>query len=133
MKASTYFYMFFLCIKVVLIMGHYIKLLTIFIWKFAIFWSWQLILWTLGQLAPASFFLLATDSRPPCVRYLCCWLIDWGSTFGTTKCRTFDISEFRNFEYESHESWIIRFFHFWIYFLLLRFFSILRTLKIHIW
>ena len=30
----------------------YIKLLTIFIWKFAIFWSWQLALWNLGQLAP---------------------------------------------------------------------------------
>ena len=39
-------------------MEHYIKLLTIFIWKFAIFWSWQLDLWNLGQLAPASFFYL---------------------------------------------------------------------------
>ena len=64
----------FLCLKVVLTMKYYIKLLTICIWKFAIFWSWQLALWNLGQLAPASFFLLATGSRPPCFRYLCCWL-----------------------------------------------------------
>ena len=50
-------YMFF-CVKVILIMEHYIELLAIFIWKFAIFWSWQLALWNLGQLAPASFFYL---------------------------------------------------------------------------
>ena len=43
----------FLCLNVILTMKHYIKLLTIFIWKFAIFWSWQLALWNLGQLAPA--------------------------------------------------------------------------------
>ena len=66
----------FLCLKVILTMEHYINLLTIFIWKFAIFCSWQLTLWILGQLAPASFFLLATGSRPPCLRYLCCWLTD---------------------------------------------------------
>ena len=48
----------FLCRKVILTTEHYIKLLTIFIWKFAIFWSWQLVLWNLGQLAPASFFYL---------------------------------------------------------------------------
>ena len=46
----------FLCLKVILTMEHYIKLLAIFIWKFAIFWSWQLALYNLGQLAPASFF-----------------------------------------------------------------------------
>ena len=46
----------FLCLKVILTIEHYIKLLTIFIWKFAIFWSWQLTLWNLGQLAPALFF-----------------------------------------------------------------------------
>ena len=49
---------FFLCLKVILTMEHDIKLLTIFIRKFAIFWSWQLTLWNLGQLAPASFFYL---------------------------------------------------------------------------
>ena len=43
----------FLCLKVSLTTEHYIKLLKIFIWKFAIFWSWQLVLWNLGQLAPA--------------------------------------------------------------------------------
>ena len=64
----------FLCLKVISTMEHYIKLLTIFIWKFAIFWSLQLALWNLGQLAPASFFLLATGSRPPYLGYLCCWL-----------------------------------------------------------
>ena len=48
----------FLCPKVILTMEHSIKLLTIFIWKFAIFWSWQLALWNMGQLAPASFFYL---------------------------------------------------------------------------
>ena len=30
----------------------------------------------------------------------------WTSTFGKTKCRTTDISEFRNFEYERNERWI---------------------------
>ena len=48
----------FLCLEVILTMEHYIKLLTIFIWKFAIFWSWQLAVWNLGQLAPVSFFNL---------------------------------------------------------------------------
>ena len=57
----------------------------------------------------------------------------WGSTFGTTECRTADISEFWNFEYKNNESRIIRFCYFWIDFLFIRFFSILRTLKIHIW
>ena len=36
-------------------MVHYIKLLTIFIWKFAIFWSWQLAMRNLGQLAQRHF------------------------------------------------------------------------------
>ena len=45
------------CVEVILTMEH-IKLLTIFIWKFAIFWSWQFALWNLGQLAPVSFFYL---------------------------------------------------------------------------
>ena len=48
----------FFCLKVILLMEHHIKLLIIFIWKFAIFWSWQLALLNLGQLAPASFFYL---------------------------------------------------------------------------
>ena len=48
----------FLCLKVLLTLEHYIKLLAIFIWKFAIIWSWQLALWNLWQLAPASFFNL---------------------------------------------------------------------------
>ena len=34
--------------------------------------------------------------------------------------RSFDISEFRNFEYKNNESRIIRFLNFAIYFLLLR-------------
>ena len=64
----------FLCLKVILTMEHYMKLLTIFIRKSAIFWSWKLALWSLGQLAPASFFLLAAGSRLLCLRYLCCSL-----------------------------------------------------------
>ena len=48
----------FLCLKVNLTMEQYVKLLAIFIWKFAIFWTWQLALWNLGQLAPAPFFYL---------------------------------------------------------------------------
>ena len=48
----------FLCLKVVLTIEHYITLLTILIWIFSIFWGWQLALWKLGQLAPASFFYL---------------------------------------------------------------------------
>ena len=47
-----------MCLKVILTTEHYMKLLTIFIWKFAIFWSWQLALENLGQLAPGSFFYL---------------------------------------------------------------------------
>ena len=45
-------------LKVISTMEHYIKLLTIFIYKFSIFWIWQRALWNLGQLAPASFFYL---------------------------------------------------------------------------
>ena len=48
----------FLCLNVILTMEHYTKLLTIFTLNFAIFWSWQLALWNLGQRAPASFFYL---------------------------------------------------------------------------
>ena len=48
----------FLCLKLILIIEDYMKLLTIFIWKFEIFWSWQLALWNLRQLAPESFFYL---------------------------------------------------------------------------
>ena len=33
-------------------------------------------------------------------------------TFGTTKCRTVDISEFQNFKYENNEIRIVQFFHF---------------------
>ena len=46
----------FSCRKVILTMQHHLKLLTIIIWKFAMFWSWQLALCNLGQLAPAAFF-----------------------------------------------------------------------------
>ena len=74
LKSVNLFLHVFSCLKVILTMEHCMKLLTIFIWKFTIFWSWQLALWNVGQLAPASFFLLATGSRPPCLRYLCCWL-----------------------------------------------------------
>ena len=27
-----------------------------------------------GTTCPSVIFLLATGSRPPCLRYLCCWL-----------------------------------------------------------
>ena len=62
----------FLCLKVILTIEHYIKLLTIFIWKFAIFWSWQLAL--CRTTCPSVIFLLATGSRSPCLKYFFCWL-----------------------------------------------------------
>ena len=49
---------FFLGLKFILTMVHYIKSLKIFIRKFVIFWSWQLALWNLWQLAPVSFLHL---------------------------------------------------------------------------
>ena len=58
LESANSFLHVFLCAKVILTIEHYIKLLRIFIRKFAIFWSWQLALWNLGQLAPASFFYL---------------------------------------------------------------------------
>ena len=58
LKSLNLFLHVFLCLKVILIMEHYMKLLTIFRWKFAMIWSWQLALWNLGNLAPASFFYL---------------------------------------------------------------------------
>ena len=48
----------FLCLKVILTMEHYIKLLKNFIWKFAIFWTWKLAVHDLRQLAPVSIFYL---------------------------------------------------------------------------
>ena len=36
----------------------------------------------------------------------------WGSTFWMTKCRTSDISEFQNFEYQNNETWVFWFFIF---------------------
>ena len=58
LKNVNLFLHVFLCLKLILRMKHYMKLLTIFIWKFAIFLSWQLALLNLGQLAPASFLYL---------------------------------------------------------------------------
>ena len=43
-------------LKVILTMEHYIKLLTIFIWKFAIFWSWKLALSSTWPVLPSSKF-----------------------------------------------------------------------------
>ena len=57
-ESVTLFLHVFLCLKVILTKENYMKLLTIFIWKFAIFWNWQLAVWKLGQLAPALFFYL---------------------------------------------------------------------------
>ena len=56
-------------------------------------------------------------------------LFEWGSSFGTTKCRTTDISEFQNFEYEMDEKWVIRIFYFGIYFLLLYLLKLFEHLK----
>ena len=53
----------------------------------------------------------------------------WRSKFGTTKCKTANISEFRNFEYKNYKCRIIRFFHFQIYFLFLRFLKLLEHSK----
>ena len=59
LESVNQFLYFFLCLKVILTMEHYIKVLSIsFIWKFSLFWSWQIALWNLGQPAPASFFCL---------------------------------------------------------------------------
>ena len=58
LESVNLFLQVFLCLNVILTMEHYIRLLTIFIWKFAIFWTWQFVLWNLGQLAPALFFYL---------------------------------------------------------------------------
>ena len=58
----------FLCLKVILTMEYYMKLLIIFIWKFAIFWSWQLALWNLGQL---FFHNYKVPQSPPVIRT--CW------------------------------------------------------------
>ena len=44
----------------------------------------------------------------------------WGSTVGTTECRTADISEFRNFANSKIRK--VELFYFSIYFLFLRFF-----------
>ena len=44
-------------LKVILTMEHYIKLLTIFIWKFAIFWSWQHALGNLAQFPHSTVIL----------------------------------------------------------------------------
>ena len=73
LRSVNLFLHVFLCLKVILTMEHYIKLLTIFIWKFGIFWSWQRPV-KFGTTCPSVIFLLATGSRPPCLRYLCCWL-----------------------------------------------------------
>ena len=73
LKSVNLFLHVFLCLKVILTMEHYIKLLTIFIWKFAIFRNWQLAVWNLGQLAPASFFHLQ-QAHGHCLTYVCCWL-----------------------------------------------------------
>ena len=40
-----------------------------------------------------------------------------------------DISEFQNFEYTNNETLTIRLFYFWIYFLFLRFFELLKYSK----
>ena len=63
----TLFLHFF--VKVILTLKHNIKLLTIFIWKFAIFWG----LVKFGTTCPSVIFLLARGSRAPCLKYLCCW------------------------------------------------------------
>ena len=55
--------------------------------------------------------------------------IGWGSKFGTTKCRTADISRIWNFEYRNNESRVIWFFYFQIYFLYLRLFELFEHLK----
>ena len=57
LKSVDLFLHVFLCLMVILTIKQHINSLTIVIWKFAIFWSWQLALWILRQLAPASFFL----------------------------------------------------------------------------
>ena len=53
----------------------------------------------------------------------------WGLKFGTTKCRTADISQIRNFEYWNNESRVIRFFYFQIYFLYLGLFELFENSK----
>ena len=63
------FLLFFCVLRSILTMEHYIKLLTIFMWKFALSCPVKF-----GTTCPSVIFLLATGSRPPCLRYVYCWL-----------------------------------------------------------
>ena len=61
----------------------------------------------------------------------CIWT-EWANMyikFRTTKCRTVDISEFRNFEYKNNEIQIIRFFYFCIVFHFYIFFKFYKHSK----
>ena len=42
-------------------------------------------------------------------------ILGGGSKFGTTKCKTADISKIQNFEYWNNESWVSRFFLFFYF------------------
>ena len=57
------------------------------------------------------------------------WKTESGSTFGMTKCRTTDVSEFKNFEYYNNERWVIRFFNFEFIFLIFHLFELFEHLK----
>ena len=74
LESFNLFLRVFLCLKVILTMEHYVRLLTIFIWKFAIFWSWQTCPVKFETSCPTVIFSLAVGSRPSSLRYLCCWL-----------------------------------------------------------
>ena len=76
--------------------------------KFSEFWVFGVL--TFRNLALVSFGCRLTDHSD----------FGWRSKFGTTKCRTADISKIRNFEYWNNASRNIRFFYFQIYFLNLR-------------
>ena len=64
----------FLYLTVILTMEHYINLLTIFHLKICNFLELTTCPVKLGTTCPIVIFLLATGSRPPCLRYLCCCL-----------------------------------------------------------
>ena len=57
------------------------------------------------------------------------YIYGWGNKFGMIKCRTTDVPEFQNYEYQNSKRSVIRLFYLRIYFLLF-FFQITWTLKV---
>ena len=67
------------CLKVILTMEHYTKLLIIIIWRYAIGFFSRYMLFGAVTTCPNVIFLLTAGLQPLCLIYLCCWL---GHVFG---------------------------------------------------